>query len=330
MAIDLTRLPAPAVIESLDYETLLAQYKAKLLQLAPAELRDSLAASLQLESESLTLFLELAAYLDLLQRQRINEAAKASLLAYATGADLDNRAADYGVQRLLIEPANLDVNPPTEAIWESDDALRSRAQMALEGLSVAGSRGAYAFHALRASGDIAGTFIDSPTFRAITMAPAIAAQLPAGAIVLSCDYAAGLDHPLPGDVSIAVLPRQGVTGADLPARVEQLLRDDDIRPITDRPRALLGQPTRFEVDARLELEHGPDIEVVQRAARSSLDALLANIRKLGGEVARSALYGALHVQGVRRVDLRAPADDIRCDGQHYPECGAVRLARVDA
>ncbi|UGA39236.1 hypothetical protein JOS77_06595 [Chromobacterium haemolyticum] len=137
MAIDLTRLPAPAVIEPLDYETLLAQYKAKLLQLAPAELRDSLAASLQLESESLTLFLELAAYLDLLQRQRINEAAKASLLAYAAGTDLDNRAADYGVQRLLIQPANPDANPPTEAIWESDDALRSRAQMALEGLSVA-------------------------------------------------------------------------------------------------------------------------------------------------------------------------------------------------
>ncbi|WP_440029814.1 baseplate assembly protein [Chromobacterium amazonense] len=330
MAIDLTRLPAPAIIEPLDYETLLAEYKAQLLALAPAELRDSLAAALQLESESLTLLLELAAYRELLQRQRINEAAKASLLAYATGTDLDNRAADYGVQRLLIQPANPDANPPTEAVWENDERLRYRAQMALEGLSVAGSRGAYEFHALRASGDIAGVFIDSPTFHAITVPSAVAALLPAGAIVLACDYAAGLDRPLPGDVSVTVLPRQGVDGADLPARVEQLLRNDDVRPITDRPRAQLGQPAPFEVDASLELERGPDVEVVLRAARAALDAMLANSRQLGGEVARSAIYGALHVHGVRRVDLRAPADDIRCDGRHFPECRAVRLTRADA
>ncbi|OHX15330.1 phage tail protein [Chromobacterium amazonense] len=330
MAIDLTRLPAPAIIEPLDYEALLAEYKAQLLQLAPAELRDSLAAALQLESESLTLLLELAAYRDLLQRQRINEAAKASLLAYAEKTDLDNRAADYGVQRLLIQPANPDATPPTDAIWESDERLRYRAQMALEGLSVAGSRGAYEFHALRASGDIAGAFIDSPTFRAVAVPPAIAGQLPAGAIVLACDYAAGLDSPLPGDVSIAVLPRQGLDGADLPARVELLLRDDDVRPITDRPRALLGQAIPFEVDATIEMEQGPDLDVVLKAAREALANMLAHTRQLHGEVARSAIFGALHVHGVRRVELRAPADDIRCDGRHYPDCRKVRLVRADA
>jgi len=52
-----------------------------------------------------------------------NEAAKSNLLAYAEKEDLDNKAADYDVARLLITPANPDAVPPVEAVWESDDRL---------------------------------------------------------------------------------------------------------------------------------------------------------------------------------------------------------------
>ena len=49
--IDLSQLPAPDVVEVLDYETLLAERKATLISLYPAELQDAIARTLALESE---------------------------------------------------------------------------------------------------------------------------------------------------------------------------------------------------------------------------------------------------------------------------------------
>ena len=95
--IDLSLLPAPNVIEPLDYETLLADRKARLLALAPTAQQAELAAVLALESEPLTQFLQETAYRELLLRARINDAARACMLPWATGADLDNLGALYGV-----------------------------------------------------------------------------------------------------------------------------------------------------------------------------------------------------------------------------------------
>lgn len=326
--IDLTQLPPPDVLEALDFETLFQSRKARLLAAAPVELRDGLAVALQLDSEPLTMLLQEFAYNELLQRQRINEAARASLLAYAEKSDLDNRAADYGVQRLLLQPADPDTVPPTPAEWENDTALRRRCQMALEGLSVAGSRGAYLFHTLSASADIADASVDSPRFEALELSAELRRQLPADVLVLRCSYDAGLSAPLPGDVAIAVLPRQEVDAAPLLARALEVLSADDVRPLTDRPRALAGQPQVFNVVATVETENGPDADVVMRQARQRLDQTLAAARRLGGVLPRSALFAALHVPGVRRVDLIEPAADLQCDVRHYPGCRRIELQRA--
>ncbi|MEJ8675362.1 baseplate assembly protein [Chromobacterium amazonense] len=296
MAIDLTRLPAPAIIEPLDYETLLAEYKAQLLALAPAELRDSLAAALQLESESLTLLLELAAYRELLQRQRINEAAKASLLAYATGTDLDNRAADYGVARLLIQPANPDANPPTEAVWEDDTRLRYRCQMALEGLSVAGSRGAYLFHTLSASADVADAYIDTPRG---------------------------------GTVRVWLLDRRGngVADAALCATVAKALNAEDVRPLCDSVEVKSAQPKAFTIEAIIEwLPGGESLSGGLSAAQKRIDALLVERRQIAAAVPRSAIDAALHAPGVNRVTLKQPATDLLCTVGEFPSCSKVSLS----
>ena len=60
--------------------------------------------------------------------------------------------------RLVITPAT--ANSP--AVMEDDDSLRERAQMAWEGLSSAGARNAYIFHARSASGRVADASVHSP------------------------------------------------------------------------------------------------------------------------------------------------------------------------
>ncbi|MDN7142693.1 baseplate J/gp47 family protein [Pseudomonas sp. JQ170] len=319
--IDLSLLPPPEVVETLEFEALYQEL------LADFRLQMGDQWTALLESDPIVKLLEVAAFQKMLGRARVNDAAKSSLLAYARGSDLDSRAADYGVQRLTLIPADPDAVPPVAAVMEGDEALRYRTRLSLEALSVAGSRGAYEFHGLSASASVASVSVDSPTFKGVPVPAALQAQLPAGAIVLVCDYAAGLDSPLPGDVSLAVLPRldSPVPGAKVVSDVQAALSAEDVRPLTDRPRAQLGQPSVFNVEAVLELDAGPDPAVVLAASRASLDRTLAAARRLEGQLPLSAIYAALHVTGVRRVRLAQPLADVTSDKRHYPSCGSVKL-----
>ncbi|HGM4965463.1 TPA: baseplate J/gp47 family protein [Pseudomonas putida] len=319
--IDLSLLPPPDVVESLDFETLYQE----VLGVFRAHMGDQWTALL--ESDPVVKLMEVMAYRELVMRARVNAAAKASLLAYAKGADLDNRAADYGVQRLTIRAANPDAVPPVTALMESDEALRYRTRLSLEALSVAGSSGAYEYHALSASAELVHVSVDSPRFSGVPVPAAVKAQLPAGAIVVVCDYDAGLANPLPGDVSLAVLagPTSTVPEAQLVATVLKALSAEDVRPVTDRPRVQGGIPTDFKVEAVLWVEDGPDPDVVLAAARASLEAAIADARRLEGQLPVSAIYAALHVTGISRVDLAKPVEGVVCDKRHYPRATSIAL-----
>lgn len=319
--IDLSLLPPPDVLETLEFETLYQQVLGHFRQ----QMGDQWTALL--ESDPVVKLLEVAAYQKMLGQARVNDAAKASLLAYAKGADLDNRAADYGVQRLIISAADPDAVLPVAAVMEGDAGLRYRTRLSLEALSVAGSRGAYEFHGLSASAHVASVSVDSPTFKGVQVSAALQAQLPPGAIVLVCNYEAGLFQPLPGDVSLAVLPRidSPEPGDELVRTVQAALSAEDVRPLTDRPRVQLGEPTPFKVEATLELQAGPDPDVVQAAVRMSLDKAIAEARRLEGQLPMSAIYAALHVTGVSRVKLIQPVADVTSDKRHFPSCSGIEL-----
>ncbi len=83
--INLSQLTPPDVIESLDAEQLLRERKTVLIAAMPVHLRDAVANTLSLESEPLTKLLEENVYRELLLRQRINESARAVMVAYAKG-----------------------------------------------------------------------------------------------------------------------------------------------------------------------------------------------------------------------------------------------------
>lgn len=92
--IDLSKLPAPQLIEELDYEVILAKMKDKMRELLPEW------TSSELESDPANKVLEVAAYREMFLRQRVNEAARSVLLAFANDSDLDHLAAFYPESRL--------------------------------------------------------------------------------------------------------------------------------------------------------------------------------------------------------------------------------------
>ena len=137
---NLSDLETPQIIEELSLSEILDQMRNKLIETAPE-------FTAYLESDPLIKLMEVAAYRELLLRQRVNQAAKANLLAFATGSDLDNLAAFYRIER---------------AANETDDELRIRTQAKIVGWSSAGSRDAYKFHALNSDPRVKEANADSP------------------------------------------------------------------------------------------------------------------------------------------------------------------------
>ncbi|WP_308538753.1 baseplate assembly protein [uncultured Pantoea sp.] len=292
--IDLSQLPAPNVVETLDYETLLAERKATLISLYPADEQASVARVLALESDPLVKLLQENAYREVILRQRINEAAKAVMVAWANGSDLDQLGANNGVTRLVLTPADTSATPPVEAVVERDEDFRARIAAAFEGLSVAGPSGAYEFHARSADGRVADASAISPS---------------------------------PASVTITVLSREGngAAGSDLLAIVNVALNDEDVRPVADRVTVQSAQIVDYRVDATLYLYPGPEAEPIRAAAEAKLKAFVNTQARLGRDIRKSALYAALHVEGVQRVELAQPVADVVLDKTQAAFCTGYQI-----
>ncbi|CAI9413604.1 baseplate assembly protein [Lelliottia sp. T2.26D-8] len=287
--IDLSQLPAPQIVDVPDFETLLAERKAAFIALYPVDEQAAVARTLALESEPITKQLQESTYREVLLRQRINEAAQAVMVAYALGGDLDQLAANYNVNRLTVTPADNDAVPPVAAVLESDDALRLRVPAAFEGLSVAGPTAAYEFHARSADGRVADASATSPA---------------------------------PADVVLTVLSREGDGTADndLLAVVEKALNSESVRPVADRLTVRSAEIIPYRVEATIFLYPGPENEPVMAAAKASLQKYIASQTRLGRDIRRSALYAALHVEGVQRVELASPLADVVLDKTQAASC----------
>ncbi len=155
-AIDLSQLPVPSVIEELDYEVIVAEQLDDLVARYPSY-------DVPAESDPAYKILEVAAYREMLVRQRVNEAAKAVMLAYARHGDLDNLGALFNVGRLQVDPGDPEAVPPVLPRHETDDDFRRRILLSLQGLSTAGPEGAYIYHALSAEGGVLDASATSPT-----------------------------------------------------------------------------------------------------------------------------------------------------------------------
>lgn len=286
-AIDLSRVPAPQVVQTLSAEKILSEMLEDLLARHPE-------FTALLESDPAIKLLEVAAYRELLLRQRINEAAQAVMLPYALGTDLDNLGALFGVQRLITTPGDPSAVPPVPAIYESDSELRYRIQLSLEGLSTAGPEGAYIYHALSASGQV----------------------LDASAI-----------SPEPGEVLVTVLSRlgNGVAAPELLATVYAAINAESVRPLTDYVQVQSATITEYALEATLYFYAGPDREVVLANAQAAAEAYVAAQHRLGRDVTLSGIYAALHQPGVQRVELASPAAGIIVGRQGATYCTGITL-----
>ncbi|OEZ88795.1 baseplate J-like protein [Janthinobacterium sp. HH106] len=292
--IDLTQLPAPSVVEVLDFEAILATRKAHLVSLLPEAERAAVTALLELESEPATKLLEENSYQETILRNRVNEAGKAVMLAFALDGDLDQLGANVNVARLVITPANPSALPPVAAVMEDNDAYRLRIQEAPDGLSVAGPKASYEFHARSADGQVKDASATSPA---------------------------------PASVTVTVLANNatGIASAELLATVAHALNAEDVRPLGDRVTVQAAQVIDYQIEATLFIGVGPEVPILLDAARANAVRVSQPRRPLGHSIYRSACSAAVHVEGVRKVVLTSPAADIELDATQAARCTAINL-----
>ncbi|TCP95147.1 phage-related baseplate assembly protein [Sphingomonas sp. PP-F2F-A104-K0414] len=287
-AVDLSRLPAPTIVETLDFDTIYGQMLAQFVALVPD-------FDATVESDPAVKLLQVAAFREMLLRARVNDAARAVMPAYAIGADLDNLAALMGVARLVITPANDQTN--AAAVLESDEDFRRRLVLAPEGYSVAGPEGAYIFHSLSASSDVLDASATSPA---------------SGEVRLTILARAGT----------------GVASPALLAAVLAYVSAETRRPLTDYVTIQSAEIVQYAVEASIRTFAGPDGLIVIAEARARLAAYIANSHRLGRDITRSGIFAALHVEGVQNVVLTSPAADVVLDRTQAGWCTATNVVHA--
>ena len=283
--IDLTAIDPPDLVDTLDFEDIYQEQVEDFKSRYP----DWSAA---LESDPVVKLIELSAYREVRLRARVNDAARAVMLAFATGSDLEHLAALFGIEKLTIvepDPAN-----DIEGVYERDDDLRARTQLAPQGYSVAGPEVAYVSHARNADGRVLSASVVSPA---------------------------------PCEIVVTVLSRigDGTADDDLIAIVTNALRADDVRPLTDKVTVLGAEILRYAIRATLKFFSGPDRVVALAEAKKRTQKYADDMHQLGMEVTIDGLYAAIRVAGVQKVILETPLEGIPVTKQQATYCTGIEL-----
>jgi phage-related baseplate assembly protein len=288
--IDLSQLPPPEIVEALDYETLLAERKARLVSLYPESERAEIASTLALESEPLVRLLQENAYRETLLRQVINDRARATLLAYTRGNTLEHIAALFDVERLVVSAG--DPAKGIDPVYEDDTSLRERVQLAPRGFSVAGPDDAYVFHARSADGRMlsATAYSPQPCVMIVTL----------------------LSHE--GD---------GTASAELIEIVKAALETK--RPQADEVIVRSATIIPYEIRASLRFFRRADRFVAREEAAERAAGFAARMHRIGAEVTLDGLYASLRVTGVQKVILESPASGVHVTRDEASYCTDIQL-----
>ncbi|RGD89569.1 baseplate assembly protein [Acinetobacter sp. SWAC57] len=297
--VDFSQLLPPSLITELSYEAIFTKRKESFISLYDASEQQAVRELLQRESEPVVKLLQENAYLEMLYQAKCNADARSLLLAYAEKSDLDHLAlTEYGLTRLVVTPANNTVIPPIDTVYESDERLRERCLLSFDGMNTAGSANAYRYFALSADGRVDGIKVRS-------------------------DEA----NPYLLDIVITQVDSlNGEASAELITAVQKALDPDHVRPVCDRPTVKASSATNYQIEAQLYVGKNAEDALLLEAANIRLDKYIKNAQKNGESIYRSAIFAALHVDGIQRVVITSPVNDLVMDSYHHPFCIAKTIA----
>ena len=298
--LDLSKVPVPDIIQVPSFE----QEFEELKKLA-IEINRDFEPYLEIESDPLTMILQTFAYRGLVYKAMLNDAVRANFLATAEKGDLDAKAAEYGQSRRVIQEADLTASPPIEAVYEDDDSLRRRAQLAFNNLNTAGSSEGYIFHTLKSDPRVLDAAVRSEKPCEITLP------------ILSREGN--------GEASEELLNQVRAYFGVSPDERSVIDENAKHRPLGDRLFVRSATILEFKISARVLLPRGPSGLELIKTAKKKLDETLESNHRLGKMISRSSFEAALHQDGVINVYLDEPAEDIIVGWNEAGHCTGVEV-----
>jgi phage-related baseplate assembly protein len=290
--LDLSQLAPPALIETVDYEAILADQKAWVQSTWDAYRvgRPDLPTldTLMLETEPIVIILEAVAYRETLLRALVNDKARALLLAYSVGTDLDQLGALFDTPRRLIDPVN--------KIYQSDAEYREEIQLAPEAFSVAGPEGSYVYFARRSHPSLSDAIAINP-------------------------------HSNRVDVVVLARDGNGVATSEAVTAAYNALSPKTTRPLTDDVHTMSSRPIDAAVRVLIQIGGGPAPETVRANATKALDNYRLLRRRIGMALRTDGLIGAARsgAAGIEKVIVESPAADVIPDGYSHVNVTSITV-----
>jgi len=280
MPVDFSALPPPQVIEEVRYEAILDRRLADMIERFA---EDGINYDVgNLETDPVLIQLEGASYAETLLRARINDAAREFLLPIASGADLDYLAGFYDVTRIY---------------GETDERLRERVVLAIQGRSTGGTEPRYKFVAM--SADLR---VKDVSIYTVGRNPTVHAA------VFSTD-------------------NNGVADQILVDKVNAALQDPAVRMVNDIIEVAPAASTTQNIVANawlLPSAPSSTITAMETALRNAWIAEMA----LGRDITKAWLIAKLMVSGVQRVEIVAPAADILVPFNEAEGLGTITITNM--
>jgi phage-related baseplate assembly protein len=264
--IDLSQLPAPDAVESLDVELIYAETLADFRARYPA-------FTAVLESDMVLKLIQAVDWREYIMRQRVNDAVRAVLSPFAKGADLDNVAARQGVARLILVPAT-DVVP---AVMESDANLLRRYLLSFDRPS-AGSASRY-------------------LYEVFTVFP----EAGDASVVGRAVHGRRGDT----DIVISGPAGRNPTAEEL-AAVHAAVLAPGVQPEAVRVTVLAATRREYTASLVIEVPKGPDAALVRLECGARVRAAANARTIIGGEVPEDLLSGAAYGPNIIKVRDLAP------------------------
>ncbi|TDF41893.1 baseplate assembly protein [Alteromonadaceae bacterium M269] len=322
-------LPKPTVLQTPEFEQLLSDIKAKVVdhirQFSESQ-ANAVEETLANSAEVLTKCAEAFAVILQNHIRQWNDKALQMFGMYARDNDLvDVIVSSLNIHRQVITPGDPDAFPPVPAVMEDNDSLLTRYYLAAFALATTGTRLGYRFH-LMTLGGRPETTIESPEPGKVVVTYGFKSHPFAGQI-----KDAQVRQVTPGVVEGYILTHEG-DGVPEPALLAAALdyvTRDDIGQETDDISVNAPTIIPWNCNARIYVAPGADPGVRKAAAEKAIRQYGDRQHRLEGRIEPSVLVSFLvNESGALKADVLDPPVAILASFKEAPKLGNINITVI--
>lgn len=317
------QLSKPEIVKIASFETLLEELKQHTVDYiakSDTALAEQVKETFTYESEILTKLAEAFVVYIQTRDRAYNERITQMLAWWAEGSNLDARLSDLGLERQVISSGDSSAYPPVPPTYESDEHARLRYYLAPHA-PAAGSRMHYRREVLTLD-ERAQVSVTTPEAGKVV----VTYRLDSKGYAAQIKDGNGL-RTAPGKVTVTVLARNGdgTPSEALLNTVREHFARDDVVPGSDEVTVQGAEILRYEINAIVWINSGPDAALTQEAARKALQEYADEHHVLGGRIDRSWIDYVLHKSGAAQIEVASPLNSIVADDHQAPYCSAINV-----